>query len=129
MTKPILLYDGDCGICSAFIQWAIRIDHQKQYDFIAFQAFPEDQKAALNLSEAKFARGIYLIFPDSGKKYHGAFAVNRFFIGFFPYNVLVVLLYLFPLLLLAELVIYALVAKYRARISLFLGLNACSLNR
>jgi predicted DCC family thiol-disulfide oxidoreductase YuxK len=127
--KPLLLYDGDCGICSVLIRWARQVDRHHRYDLQPYQSFPAQLKQAYGLSDQQFERGLYWVNPANRRVYHGAFAINRFFLSFFPYNLGIILLYLCPLFLLAELVIYAVIAKYRSPISRWLGLNRCSIKR
>lgn len=122
----VMLYDGDCGLCSQFALFAQRLDTEQKFCFVSFQSYLKEDKMALQLSEAKFQRGLYLIDRSNTDRIrHGVFALNDFFGHFFPFNLLVILLYIFPPLLLVEMLVYQIVAKYRSNISKWLGLNYC----
>jgi predicted DCC family thiol-disulfide oxidoreductase YuxK len=128
-SRHILLYDGDCGVCSVFADAAQRLDKKKLFQIMPYQAFPENAKQTYHLSDAMFERGLYLVRPDCGKVHHGVFALNRFFFHFFPFNVFLVFIYAIPVFLLAELLVYRLVAKHRSRISTFMGIKACAIRK
>lgn len=125
--KPTLLYDDDCGICNALARMARKIDHGGQFDLQPFQGYDSAVKQALGLSEEDFQKGLYLVSADQKRVHQGVFALNRFCIRFWPFNVGVVLLYVIPILLLAEIAVYALVARNRGMISRWLGLGQCRL--
>ncbi len=126
VSQPTVFYDGDCGICSRAILLADVIDHCGIYKIEPYQTCSESLKETYALNDVAFQKGIYLLMP-SGKRYSGAFAVNRFLWSFFPYNVLIALLYLCPIFLLMEVIGYRLIADNRSRISGLLGLTACKL--
>lgn len=62
---PILLYDGDCGLCQASVQWVIRHDKKRKYRFIHLQSpivqqflkeeksIPADMDSLILLEEGK----------------------------------------------------------------------------
>ena len=123
--KAYLLFDGDCGICTAFAGWAQRRDAQKKFEVVPYQLFSEEELRRFGTSSQKCSHRMHTLTPH-GKIYTGAFALNYFGWQFFPWRLLVALLYLLPILLLFEIILYALVAKYRRRISQWLGLQACA---
>lgn len=126
--KHTLLFDGDCGICTAASERAEQLDRQRKFDIRPYQSFPETELARFGLSYAICNRKLQVI-TRGGRVYAGAFAVNHFLWQQFPWRLLVALLYALPVLLVAEIVGYALVARYRQQLSRWLGLTACRLNR
>lgn len=36
--EPLLLYDGDCGVCSAAVQFILRHDHHARFSFAALDS-------------------------------------------------------------------------------------------
>ena len=124
--RGVLLFDGDCGICTRLARRAAIIDRKRRFRIEPYQAFDEEALSAHGLDHEACARAVQLITPD-GRVRSGAFAVNRFLITYMPYRVLVPWLYvLFPLLA-AEVVGYAVVAGNRHRISRWMGLDACKI--
>ena len=127
-TEPagLVLFDGDCGICTVAADHARRLDTRGAWRIEPYQSFGAEELAALGLDEAQCAQ--YLRVVDArGRVHSGALAVNRFLWDVAPWSVLVGLLYVFPALLLAEVAVYELVARNRTKISSWLGLNACRL--
>ena len=119
-----LLFDGDCGICTYSTDLAKKIDTQKRFCIEPYQKFSEEELRRYGLSYERCASKVQII-SRQGCVYSGAFAVNYFFFGYFPWSLLVILVYAIPILLLFEVLSYALVAKYRHRISQWFGLKAC----
>jgi predicted DCC family thiol-disulfide oxidoreductase YuxK len=122
-----MLFDGDCGICTSFSEFAKRIDIKKRFLIEPYQKFPEKILIPFGTSYEKCARRIHVI-ARSGRIYTGAFALNYFFFHYFPWSVLVVLAHIIPLLLLFEITGYAIVAKNRYHLSRWFGLKACMIN-
>src|SRR5262245_23017771 len=119
-----LLYDGDCGICTRTAEILEKLDGGREFAIKPYRSLSEDDLKQYSLSDQKCSKRAYAITP-SDKVYGGAFAVNYFFWKRFPWSLLVLLIYAFPPLLLAEMLGYYLVAKNRYRISRWLGLEAC----
>jgi predicted DCC family thiol-disulfide oxidoreductase YuxK len=119
-----LLFDGDCGICTYSSELAKKIDARKLFRVVPYQQFPEKQLQRYRLSHEQCASKVQVI-SRRGRVYSGAFGINYFLFSYFPWSLLVILIYAMPVLLLLELVGYALVAKYRHRLSRWLGLKAC----
>jgi predicted DCC family thiol-disulfide oxidoreductase YuxK len=122
--RAILLFDGDCGVCNRTAEIMERLDVAHRFSIKPYQSFNEDELKRYGLSYDKCSKRAYVISPG-GKVYGGAFAANYFFLKRFPWSVLVVLIYAVPPLLLAEMIGYYFVARYRYRISRWLGLEAC----
>jgi predicted DCC family thiol-disulfide oxidoreductase YuxK len=122
-----MLFDGDCGICSSFSEFAKSLDVKKYFLVEPYQKFSEEDLMPLGITHAKCARKIHVI-ARNGHIYTGAFALNYFFFHYFPWSLPVVCIYLMPILLLFEIIGYAIVAKNRYHLSRWLGLKACSIN-
>lgn len=124
--RNYLLFDGDCGICSYSAEICEQMDKRQQFTIRSYQSFSETELAQYGISYADCNRKLQAI-TRRGRVYAGAFAVNYFLWRQFPWSLLVVLVYALPVLLLAEVVGYALVARNRHRISQWFGLKACLL--
>ncbi|MGH7496803.1 MAG: thiol-disulfide oxidoreductase DCC family protein [bacterium] len=122
--KARLLFDGDCGLCTVFADWARRMDRTKKFAIVPYQFFSEDELRRFGTSRQKCSQRMYAITPR-GRVYAGAFALNYFGWRFFPWRLLVMVIYLVPVCLLCELVVYELVAQHRRRLSQWLGMQAC----
>lgn len=130
--RAYLLFDGDCGICS----WATtharqmnaRQPEAQRFGIEPYQAFAEAELGRFGLNYQICDRKLQVITPR-GHVHAGAFAVNYFLWRHFPWTLLVALLYAIPVLLLAEILGYALVARNRRRLSQWFGLQACPLRR
>jgi predicted DCC family thiol-disulfide oxidoreductase YuxK len=127
-THGYFLFDGDCGICTKSAEVSRWIDRRKRWIVEPYQLFPESELARYGLSYELCARKVRLIAP-SGRAYGGAFAVNRFLLGHFPWMVIPIVIYLLPPVLLLEVIGYAVVARNRHHISRWLGMNACLIRR
>lgn len=126
--QAYLLFDGDCGICSWSAQWVQAIDRRKLFVVQPYQSFPETELQPLGITYAQCAKKMQVI-SRRGKVYRGAFGVNYFLWQYWPWKMLVALIYAVPIVLVAELIVYAIVASQRHRLSQWLGLQACALKR
>ena len=124
--RDYVLFDGDCGICSYLAERGERLDKRQHFTIRPYQSFSEAELAQFGISYADCNRKLQVI-TRRGHVYAGAFAVNYFCWRQFPWSLLVVLLYVLPVLLLAEVIGYALVARYRRQLSQWFGLKACLL--
>lgn len=124
--RGLLLFDGDCGICTHLARRAAILDRRRRYRIAPYQAYSEEQLAAHGLSHHACSRAVQLILP-SGRVQSGALAVNRFLASYMPGKLLVPLLYVMFPLLFVEMLGYALVARHRHRISRWVGLEACKI--
>jgi len=64
---PILLFDGDCGLCQTSVQWVIRHDKKRKFRFIHLQSpivqqflkeeksIPVDMDSLILLEKGKFS--------------------------------------------------------------------------
>ena len=119
-----MLFDGDCGICTWFADFAMRVDVRRHFYVEPYQRVSELEVKRFGISYVDCARRLQVITRD-GKVRSGAFAVNHFFAHYVPWNLLVILLYLVPPLLLLEILGYELVARNRTRLSRWLRMKAC----
>jgi len=119
-----LLFDGDCGICSAYAEAAKRMDHKGGFVIEPYQNYPEDELRQWGITYLACTRKMQVI-SQAGRVYSGAFAFNYFLYHQFPWSLLLVPIYVVPIFLLIEMAGYALVARNRHRISRWFGLKAC----
>ncbi len=126
--QDYLLFDGDCGICSYAAESAARMDKQRRFVIKPYQTVAEAELQRFGLSYTACDRKVQVI-TRRGRVYGGAFAVNYFFWQRWPWRMPVLLIYAVPVLLVCELIGYALVARNRQRLSRWFGLKACLLRR
>lgn len=119
-----LLFDGDCGICSRSAEIAENIDRRDLFVITPYQMFPEEELRRFGLDYEKCNRKLQVI-TRRGRVHSGAIGINYFLWQYFPWSLLVALIYLVPVILIGELIVYRLVARYRHHISGWLGLRAC----
>jgi predicted DCC family thiol-disulfide oxidoreductase YuxK len=122
--RAYMLFDGDCGICTWFADFAMRTDKQRLFYIEPYQQFSETELVPFGITHSHCARRMQVISPR-GKVYSGAFALNYFFFHYFPWSLAVLLCYLVPVLLLFEVLGYALIARSRHRLSRWLRMRAC----
>lgn len=124
--RGLLLFDGDCGICTKMAARAAGIDRQRRFRIEPYQAFSDEQLAPHGLSHASCNRAIKLIRANT-KVSSGAFAVNRFLMPYAPWKFLLPWAYLLFPALIVEAVGYWIIARNRHRISRWMGLDACKI--
>ncbi len=124
--KDYMLFDGDCGICSYAAERAERMDRRKRFIITPYQGFTEAELAPYGITYADCDHKLQVI-TGRGRVHAGAFAVNYFLWRQFPWTIVVILVYALPPLLLAEVIGYAIVARYRQDLSRRFGLKACLL--
>lgn len=127
LNRGWLLFDGDCGVCSALADMVKNRKVGKHFRVVPSQALGEKRLNAMGLTAEDCSKRVYVV-TGSGRKYAGAFAVNYVLLKWFPWSILAVLIYLLPPLLLLEVIAYRLFANNRRTISVWLGLKACSLS-
>lgn len=124
-TYDVLLFDGDCGICTKSAEFAARIARRSGYVVAPYQAFDEEQLRAFETDYERCARRIHSITRD-GRVYRGAFSVNHFLWRHLRWRIIPLTIYLLAPLVLVEILAYAIIADNRQRISRWLGLTACA---
>jgi len=122
--KGLIIYDGDCGVCSASVRKAEAVDRLRKFEVRPYQSYSAEELARWGLNAASCAHEVKLLNP-SGKVYGGAWAVNYFLWQYWPWKLLVALMYVMPLFLGAEILGYKLFARNRSRISKWMGVQAC----
>jgi predicted DCC family thiol-disulfide oxidoreductase YuxK len=123
-----LLFDGDCGICSYCAEIFERLDHRQLFRVFPYQDFSEDELRRFGLDYQQCDQKLQVI-TKRGRVHAGAIGVNYFCWQYFPWSVLVALIYLIPVILVAELIIYRWISRNRHRLSQWFGLKACLLKR
>ena len=81
--RAYMLFDGDCGICTWFADLAMRTDVSRCFYVEPYQSVPEPEIQQFGLRHADCARKLRVI-TRRGTVHSGAFAVNYFFIHYFP---------------------------------------------
>jgi predicted DCC family thiol-disulfide oxidoreductase YuxK len=104
------------------------MDRRKLFVVQPYQSVPESQLQRFNITYEQCDKKLHII-SQSGKVYRGAFGVNYFCWHYWPWKLLVLFIYAIPVLLVAELMVYAWVARNRHQLSQWLGLKACSLKQ
>ncbi len=124
--RNALLFDGECGLCRVAARFAERLDRARRFSLLPYQQISESELIRHGASGEKCSRRVYVL-TARGKVFTGAFAVNYFLWHYYPWKIFVALIYIFPILLLLEIVGYAIIARFRRRLSQWLGLTACTL--
>ena len=126
-----LIYDGDCGFCEACLKLAAAYDRRKLFILCPYQSLPQRLSPtalqSLGLTRAACAKALQVI-TTRGELRSGAGAINYFLWQRWPGKILVGLLVAIPPLLLLEVALYRLIARYRHRLSGWLGLSVCALS-
>lgn len=115
-----LIYDGDCGFCTASALWLERKSHKTKA--IAWQQF---DYASVGLTEQHVTNAAYFIKPD-GSIYRGTYAMGRALLSAtFPWALLGVPMVTAPFSWIAC-ACYPIVVRYRQKLPG--GTPSCSLN-
>jgi predicted DCC family thiol-disulfide oxidoreductase YuxK len=128
--QAYLLFDGDCGICSWSAQEVQKMDRRGLFVIQPYQDIPEAELLKFGITREQCNQKIQVIARGEHvyrRVYQGAFGINYFLWQYWPWKLLVIFIYAVPIVLGAELLIYAWVARNRDRLSKRLGLNACLL--
>ena len=76
-TKPVVIYDGRCGICAGNLKWLHRLDWFHRFDDMPYQA-DELLRFFPHLSLEQCEQTLHLVFPN-GRTYTGADAFRHVF--------------------------------------------------
>jgi predicted DCC family thiol-disulfide oxidoreductase YuxK len=128
--QAYLLFDGDCGICSWSAQEIQKMDRRGMFVIQPYQNIPEAELLKFGITREQCNKKIQVIARGQRvyrRVYQGAFGINYFLWQYWPWKLLMILIYAVPIVLGAELLVYAWVARNRDRLSQWLGLNACAL--
>lgn len=119
-TRPILIYDGDCGFCTT----SVRFVERRLRTRARIVAWQDADLPALGVTEAQAQESVQWVAPD-GTVSQGAAAVGRLWIDSgWPWRALGYVTILPPISWLAE-VVYRVVAANRHRLPG--GTPACAL--
>lgn len=111
--KPLVIYDGECGLCAGNLKWLHRLDWLKVFDDTPFQAEELDRRFPA-IKRADYEEALHVIFPD-GRTFRGADAIRAVMVRM-PLTALPgVLLGLPPLARLFRM-IYPVIARNRYRL-------------
>ena len=100
------------------------MDEREIFHITASQSLSTETLAQLGLDRRECEGELKIVTKD-GRVYGGAFAVNYFLFKHPPWSALVLIIYLIPIFLLFEVILYRIVARNRTTISSWLGLTAC----
>jgi len=116
-SQPILLFDGDCGMCNRFVQWVLNVDPEGRFLFA-----PLNGKTSLEKLGAPVDLSSMILF-ENGRAYRESDAMVRILSRLrFPWK-LGALLFLVPSFL--RNAVYRAVARRRHRFTAFTA--ACRL--
>lgn len=119
----VVVFDGGCGICNAARKWIEARDHSGGISFVAYQTADLDRLSP-GLTRRAAGRSVFYVYPD-GRRVGGARAVFetlRQLPGM--WGIIGRVMARPPFWLLAE-PFYYLVARNRAHLSVWLGLDYC----
>lgn len=68
MSQPVLIFDGDCGFCRAWVARLKRWDKASRLRFLPFQ---DPDAGRFGIPAAELARAMHLVLPD-GRVLRGA---------------------------------------------------------
>ncbi len=74
MNKPVLIYDGDCGICGRVADVVRRLDRRARLAVLPWQT--PGLLEQTGLTPAQCAEAVWVVYPD-GRQYRAAAAANR----------------------------------------------------
>ncbi len=110
--RAYLLWDGECRLCRHAAAFAKRIDRRARFAIRPHQDFTDAELATVGLSHEICDRALQCVLP-SGQVRAGARAINAFLRGFWFTAPIGILAEAIPLVLVAESIGYALVARNR----------------
>lgn len=125
--EAIIIYDGECGICSALAEWILTKDKKSQFSIVPYQNLDFEQfDNQLTINQAK--KSVVMIDKKNGKYYKASRAV--FEISKRLYGIYKVLGLIGSNPFVSSLFdpIYFIIARYRRNISLWFGYKACKLD-
>jgi predicted DCC family thiol-disulfide oxidoreductase YuxK len=126
--RPILVFDGDCGLCTAFVQRCANLP--VDFERVNAHALDTPTRAALaryGISTVDLDREVVLVVGAA--LYRGHEAVNALLILGGGWYRIAGRVLAAPIIRAAEGMIYRCVARHRRSISALLGLRSCALPR
>lgn len=73
LSRPVLLFDGDCGFCRTWVRRVRRWDRRGAVDYLPSSA-RESRPGLPSLEDAALSRAMHLVLPD-GRVFTGARAL------------------------------------------------------
>lgn len=123
----IAIFDGDCGICSKFVEFASRRVAGKNIEFRSYAVFSEPELARFGLTYERCSQAFQLVDESRGVHLREGGPAIRFVLaagGGLIGSIARATDFLPPLLWL-EPIVYSLIARNRTRISVSAGLTGC----
>ncbi len=91
--KNLIVFDGECVLCSGFFKFMTKVDKQKLFSFATAQSdLGEALYTKYNLKEADYDTNLVFINGKLYERFHGFFACMRLIGG--PYKIIAILEYL-----------------------------------
>ncbi len=84
--KALMLFDGDCGICTSFATFAAKVDLKKQFEIIPYQTYSEEKLKSWGMSYKQCSEKMQVVTPQ-GRTYGGAFGMNYFLLPLSPVDI------------------------------------------
>lgn len=124
MVNYILLFDGDCGICSFFADWVKKKDSSSKFDIIPYQSFSFDN----NTIDLKLAqRTVILLDNFNSKTMIESAAIFKILSELNGLCMYLGNVFNNKFLIKCSNPIYRLIAKNRLFLSKIMGLKACNI--
>jgi len=111
--RPVVVYDGSCGLCAGNLKWLYRLDHLAVFEAMPYQSemlaarFPQ-------LQREKCEQALHLVFPD-GRTYAGVDAFREVFLRMPLVFPLGIILWIPPLAWLLR-KLYPILSRHRYRL-------------
>lgn len=127
MTKDLVIFDGDCGVCSYFAGWIERHDYKDNFDVKPYQML-DLEMIHPDISVESAEKTMFLITSDKQVFTHarGVFEIAKRLTGIYGLLGGLIANAFFGAMFKP---LYRLVASNRSRLSRLFGLNACAIDR
>lgn len=119
-----MIWDGECGLCSATARWVHKKDRKKQFQIVTYQNTPRPPMTDAIFEQCKSA---VVVMTSDGKQFNGADGI-LFVLEHLGWGVFARILRLPPLVWVMRLG-YLVIARNRGRLSRwFFGGQVCGLD-
>lgn len=119
-----MLFDGDCGICTASAEWVNARDKGATILVRPYQSYSDAELAQWGLTPEMCSQLLQVV-DGAGRVHSGANAINMIGLSLEGLSPLATIPIFFPPILWAEHVVYGIVAANRTKISTMLKMKAC----